>query len=256
MLFSAGLLECKKYYSNTRRDRPFRYLKIEITRSPLDVELLDRLELEAKKLSLQVTKRFANKSNAIRDENKIYRNSLAGLLAEWSWQKAINYLTKKETLTQTDFTVAQEQIDLVSDTGLKIEIRSSFPRKGIKFALCNPDYEFDVIGPYVNSYKPSEIQKDYYLRTLYPVDESHLISSIKSRTLNIYLTGGATSEMFSDPKVYVLKSMRANNESYKKNSEPESRYKAIPFSKALDTFEIAQLFGYTHKTPWVSFEAV
>ena len=31
-------------------------------------------------------------------------------------------------------------------------------------------YQFDVIGPYVNDYKPGEINKDFFVRTLYPYD--------------------------------------------------------------------------------------
>ena len=66
------------------------------------------------------------------------------------------------------FDDASRQIDLkVISNNKKIEVRSSFPRNGIEFAICHPSYEFDVIGPYSNNYKPGEIQKDYYVRTLF-----------------------------------------------------------------------------------------
>ncbi len=67
----------------------------------------------------------------------------------------------------TKFKEAKNQIDiLLPDTNKKVEVRSSFPRNGLKFALCHPRYQFDVISSYVNDYKPSEIQKDFYVRTL------------------------------------------------------------------------------------------
>ena len=60
----------------------------------------------------------------------------------------------------------------IISNGKKIEVRSSFPRNGCEFALCNPKYQFDILGPYHNAYKPAEVSKDYFLRTFFAATES------------------------------------------------------------------------------------
>ena len=176
------------------------------------------------------------------------------MLSESAWRLAVNGLTKKETLLSTKFTQSYNQIDLVTSDNKTIEVRSSFPRKGLAFALCNPTYEFDVIGPYVNDYKPGEISKDIYVRTLFPFEESELIERIRGKGIQMYLTGGATNKMFSNSSLFIEKSMTAMEDSALNQAGPTSKYKVIPFSKALDTFQIAEILGYQHREAWSYFE--
>jgi len=209
---------------------------------------------QAETLASQVTKNSANNASFVRPQERLVRNALAGLLSERAWRLAVNGLTKKETLSSTNFTHTYEQIDLVTDDNKTLEVRSSFPRKGLTFALCNPTYEFDVIGPYINDYKPGEISKDLYVRTLFPFEESELHERIRGEGIQMFLTGGATHEMFSDSSIFIEKSMTSMEKILLNQVGPASKYRVIPFSKALDTFQIAEILGYQHREAWSSFE--
>ena len=56
-----------------------------------------------------------------------------------------------------------------------------------------------MIGPYSNNYKPGEIQKDYYVRTLFHLyNPTDIISMISADSFKVYLTGGATWDMMID----------------------------------------------------------
>lgn len=210
---------------------------------------------QAEDLAHQVTKKSANDSSVTRSRERLIRNALAGLLSEYAWRLAINGLIKKETLFSTKFNHTYDQIDLVTNEKKTIEVRSSFPRKGIAFALCHPTYEFDVIGPYINDYKPSETSKDFYVRTLFPFDESELTTRAKGKGIQMFLTGGATNEMFMDSKKFSEKSMTAMEDVILNKTGPATSYKVIPFSRALDTFEVAELLGYQHREAWSFFES-
>ena len=70
----------------------------------------------------------------------------------------------------------------------------------------------------------------------------------------MFLTGGATHEMFSDSSLSIEKSMTSMEDVLLNQVGPASKYKVIPFSKALDTFEIAEILGYQHREAWSSFE--
>lgn len=256
MRFTPGVLNCSDHYPNTNRVSRFRYIQVEVlpANNLQDENLLKGMLNQAATLASQVTKNSANDASFVRSQERLIRNALAGLLSERAWCLAVNGLTKKETLSSTNFTHTYEQIDLVTDDKKTIEVRSSFPRKGLAFALCNPTYEFDVIGPYVNDYKPGEIAKDYYVRTLFPFEESELLERIRGKGIQMFLTGGATHEMFSDSSFFIEKTMTSMEDVLLNQVGPASRYRVIPFSKALDTFEIAEILGYQHKEAWSSFE--
>lgn len=223
--------------------------------SKADKELIKKLLDQASALANQVAKNSANDASYVRLEERLIRNALAGLLSERAWCLAVNKLTKKETLFPTPFVSSYDQIDLVSDEGKTIEVRSSFPRRGLVFALCNPEYEFDVIGPYTNDYKSYEVSKDIYVRTLFPFDETELLNKLEEDGIQMYLTGGATKEMFENPAKFSQKSMTAMGDISLDRIRTTSNYKVIPFSKALDTFEIVELLGYTHTKAWSYFDA-
>ena len=256
MRFTPGVLNCSDHYPTSNRVSSFRYIQVDLLPSTniKDENLMKHMFAQAESLASQVNKNSANDASFIRSQERLMRNALAGLLSERAWRLAVNGLTKEDTLLSTKFTQSYNQIDLVTSDNKTIEVRSSFPRKGLAFALCNPTYEFDVIGPYVNDYKPGEISKDIYVRTLFPFEESELIERIRGKGIQMYLTGGATNKMFSNSSLFIEKSMAAMEDSALNQAGPTSKYKVIPFSKALDTFQIAEILGYQHREAWSYFE--
>src|SRR5690606_2371300 len=113
------------------------------------------------------------------------------VLAEEGWKQFINsYFNKIAHSTQ--FTSAAHQIDIMLENGELAEVRSSFPRNGVKFALCSYRYNFKNIGPYSNSVKPGEIQKHFYLGVLFNT-KKHLL--LDSKEVVFTLVGGSTWQM-------------------------------------------------------------
>lgn len=257
MKFTPGVLNCSDHYQTTKRLSRFRYIQVDLVcaTNSEDQKLLVGMLAQAKELARQVTKKSANDASHVRSQERLIRNALAGLLSECAWRLAINGLTKAETLLSTKFNCTYDQIDLVTRDNKTIEVRSSFPRKGLVFALCNPTFEFDVIGPYINDYKPSEVSKDIYVRTLFPFDESELIERALGKGIQMFLTGGATNEMFMNPRMFSEKSMTAMEYTLLNQNGPVSTYKVIPFSRALDTYQVAEILGYQHREAWSYFES-
>lgn len=245
-------IKCVDHYLKTKRTAPFRVAEIQLNCGSeiADRNLVSSLLEKSEALVKQINRGAANDSLFLRSRERLLRNLLAGLLSEVAWKFAINYLTSSETLRSTEYEGSENQIDLISDTGLTIEVRSSFPRNGINFALCHPNYEFDVLGPYSNSYKPGETQKDFYVRTLFPFNESELLQRMSGGVLSIHLTGGATKQMFQNSDLFITKSLTPTEWTIKETSGRETSYRVIPFSRALDTFEIAKLLGDVQSKFW------
>jgi hypothetical protein len=61
--------------------------------------------------------------------------------------------------------------------------------------------------------------------------------------------------MFMDPKTFIEKSMTAMEDVILNQTGPASTYKVIPFSRALDTCEVAETLGYQHREAWSYFES-
>jgi len=123
-----------------------------------------------------------------------------------------------------------------------IEVRSSFPRASIPFVLCHSKYQFDVIGPYKNNYKPDEIQKDFYVRTLFRMDSPlDLLTKIKQDDFVVNLTGGATWSMMVNNSIAKEKNFIPDDEFIAERTEIASTYRVVPFSNSLDTLEILNL---------------
>jgi hypothetical protein len=123
-------------------------------------------------------------------------------------------------------------------TNKKIEVRSSFPRNGVDFAIFNRTYQFDVLGPYSNTVKPGEIQKDYYVRALYPFDSKDFFSLFNT-SIDVYLTGGATWDMMLDPRFSKNKDLLPEDEIV--DNARKSTYRVVPLSLALDTLSVADM---------------
>lgn len=148
--------------------------------------------------------------------------------------------SEENVVSETEFDDASRQIDIkVISNNKKIEVRSSFPRNGIEFAICHPSYEFDVIGPYSNNYKPGEIQKDYYVRTLFHLyNPTDIISMISADSFKVYLTGGATWDMMIDNDYSKNKTLLPD---FGLGVIQKASYRVVPFSKSKDTREIKRV---------------
>lgn len=206
------------------------------------LRLFQQIVREGEVLANKVIPTAANNLET-RDRERIRHNCIAGMFAEYCWKDYLNKKYGNNFVANTQFQGASNQIDLITERrNLKIEVRSSFVRNGIKFALFHPKYHFDVLGPYskhVNEKEYPEPQKDFYVRTLFSMTPTDYFDLLLDRKFKIYLTGGATWDMMKD-----------NSKSYDKELIPEdeikvtkekNRYRVVPLPKALDTKKIAEM---------------
>ena len=236
------IIKCQEYSSYSKRTKDFLLEKyvFNYKNSDFDKNLLDNIIKQGKELSEKVNQGAASNSVSLRSRNTVKNNAIAGLLAEFVWKDFLSNNNIK--VEETEFKSASNQIDLrINANNKTIEVRSSFPRNGIKFAICHSKYQFDIIGPYSNSYKPNEIQKNYYTRVLFPFQNSLLLEKLKSENFEVYLTGGATWEMMCNDKVAINKSFIPEDELNIERISTKTNYRVIPFSNALDTYEIMRV---------------
>lgn len=239
MNFRSHTLICKDVEPKTCRLTPFVYVQYDFNYSlPEDKKLIDSLIVEAKRLTKQVFPGAANESDFYRTPQRIFANCIAGVFSEYCWKHFLNF--ESESVRSTKFVSANNQIDLeVIRNGKKIEVRSSFPRNGLEFAICNPTYEFDILGPYSNSYKSGEVTKDYFVRTLFVMKKpTDIIRAVTSDKFILYLTGGATHKMMFDNRYSIEKDLLP--EDYL-SREQVSVYRVVPFHNALDCAQIYKL---------------
>lgn len=239
MKFWHETIDCCKLYKNSCRVQPFIVIAYEFNYFlNEDKVLVDKLLSDAVALSNKVYSAAANDSVTQRSHDRVYANCIAGVISEYCWKHFLNF--KSEIVQSTPFESANNQIDLeIISNKKKIEVRSSFPRNGLEFAICHPNKEFDIIGPYSNIYKPGEILKDYFIRTLFPMfTPTDIIDKVKSNSFILYLTGGATKKMMFDNKISINKTFIPEDNLL---IQTKSVYRVVPFHKALDSAEIYKL---------------
>lgn len=236
MRFKTFYLDCKKEFAKTCRLKPFAIAEYVMDYSvPEDKTLIEQLLNEAEVLANKVFPGAANDSAHERTRERILANCIAGVVSEFCWKHFLNY--QHEYVRSTPFESASNQIDLeVISNQKKIEVRSSFPRNGVAFAVCHPIKEFDILGPYSNNYKPGEVHKDYFIRTLFPMQKpTDIFSLIKSGSFSLYLTGGATYEMMFDNRFSKEKDFIPEDNF---TIQTRTKYRVVPFHNALDCGEI------------------
>jgi hypothetical protein len=239
---------CSEYYKDTKRLKPFRVVKCQFfyQSDEADKRLIDELIAKGTVLAEKVNPKAANKATKDREYIRILNNCVAGLVAEYLWQR---YLNRKENIVvETTFSGAKTQVDLqIISNGKKVEVRSSFPYAQIHYVLCHGEKEFDVLGPYANSYKAGEIEKDFYVRTLFRVRKiasgarESFIERLKGDTYEAYLTGGASFEMMLDDAIAKNKDLVPEDSISITDSSDRTAYRVVPFSKALDTPEMYEV---------------
>lgn len=151
----------------------------------------DEILHRAVELANAVNPGAANDSEARRDTERIRQDALAGMIAEQSWLSYINHAFGK-VARSTPFEQANGQIDILLNNGMRLEVRSSFVKNGIKFGVCHEQHNFNVVGAYSNLYKPGEVQKSYYLLVLFETAKNRILTN---NEIKFGLVAGATSEM-------------------------------------------------------------
>ncbi|KLT68717.1 hypothetical protein [Flavobacterium sp. ABG] len=256
MKLERTIIECKDYDRATKRKTPFHIAKYTFNyqSDAADKALLDKIIAEGTVLANKVNPGAANNGSQKREYEKILNNCIAGILSEYLWKHFLNSKSDTPVVRETKYEGASTQIDLeVIANNKKIEVRSSFPRNGIVFSLCSSTDEFDVIGMYSNSYKPAEIQKNYYVRALFhlalerywqkdantriPIVEKLLVK-MKTDGFEAFLTGGATWEMMINDNIGKAKNFIPHDEKSIGRLNTATSYRVVPFSKALDTKKI------------------
>ena len=233
-------IDCAQNYPNSLRQKVFRAVRYVLNyQDPTDRALLDELIEKAESMSLNVCKGKANDSLSDRSRVTVRSNCYAGVISEYFWKALINS-GGKTYVKETDFVSASNQIDLeIVSNRKKIEVRSSFPRNGCEFAICNPKYQFDILGPYNNAYKPEEISKDYFLRTFFVMRfPSEILMKVRSSDFIIDLVGGATWDMMWNPAISKYKTLTPE---FDYGIEVATSYRVVPMCYALDTVEIVNL---------------
>ncbi len=229
-------IDCSKKYADSCRTTPFQVVAYKLNYSLEDKELIDSLLQKAEDLANKVHPGAANDSEHQRSHECILANCIAGVVSEYFWKLYLN--SEGQVVSETEFDDAAKQIDLkVISNNKKIEVRSSFPRNGIEFAICHKIFQFDILGPYSNNYKPGEIQKDYYVRTLFHLgNPTDIIKEIKKDGFGIYLTGGSTWGMMVNDKYSKNKNLIPD---YGFDSNmAKTAYRVVPYSNAADTIQI------------------
>lgn len=239
MKYWHDVIICKNEFSHTKRESPFIIIGYQFDYTePSDKALLDGILESSYTLSKNVNLGAANNSTTKRTKERLLANCIAGLTSEYCWKHFLNF--RDRYVKTTSFESAANQIDLeIISNHKRIEVRSSFPRNGLAFAICHPEKEFDILGPYSNSYKPGEIFKDYYVRTLFHLETPlKIIEKIRSKDFIVYLTGGATHEMMFNPDLSKNKDL-IPEDSF--GVQERTTYRVVPYHNALDCREIYKM---------------
>jgi len=235
-------LDCRTVFNKTLRSEPFYVViyRLFYYSNSRDKALVDDFINKASALKENVNGNAANGTKYDRGEETLLSDCLMGIMSEYFWKYYLN--AHKYLVKPTPFHGAIGQIDLELVSSHKtIEVRSSCVKNGHQFAICHPEYQFDILGPYHNpNYKPEdEVQKDFYVRTLFEGNNQYLANAVKRDGFCVFLVGGATKKMMSSEDFIIRKDLLADGEVPLMGNY--SQYLSIPFSKALDTRQIQQL---------------
>ena len=167
---------------------------------------------------------------------------MGGLLAEYGWLKYIK--THYGNIASfTEFNQANGQIDIRLENGETIEIRSSFPRNGVKFAVCHDRYNFKNICTYSNLYKPSEQAKSFFGSVLFETRKDNMLFADK---IVFFLIGGSTKEMMLNDQLSYTNNLIAEDDI----TQQKTKYKVIKLKNALD------MEGFDHFMTDLGYEVI
>lgn len=227
MSFYYENINCQNPASKANIFRTYKVVKAVLNKTD---SVLQNLQAEAWNLAMQVNPRRANNATTTRDKERLILDALGGIIAEKAWIYYINRIYGEGVAKVAPFVEADGQIDILLSNGKYIEVRSSFPRNGVKFAICNARYNFKNICKYDNLYKPSEVDKDFFAAVLFETTKEQLLDKTVDTVL--YLIGGSTKQMMLDETLSFDDALIAENELSK--SKTKTNYRVIYLKDALD----------------------
>ena len=235
MFLAPATIHCQQPANMAYSNRSFTIVQCTLHRGSDEyVSIREKSELLARKVSSGA----ANNAQMARDIDRRRIDSFGGMCAETGWEKLINKYFPN-IASPTPFQHASVQIDIALSQGHRIEVRSSFPRKGVKFALCNTRANFKNIGPYSNSIKPGEVQKNLYLAVLFDTQKKDLLSA---DVIRFSLVGGSTWDMMVNKGVNVGLTPWDDD-----SFAVQSTYRVVYLNNALDapqTLRAIEQLGY------------
>lgn len=155
-----------------------------------------------------------------RKSEKKYIDALSGVIAEFATSKFFNdFLNDNWSAYRPIVTTTLNQVDIslnYKEIPYKVEVRSSFVRNGIEFALYALNYQgrthFDVLGTYKQEVHKSNFEsvKDLFMRVLFDIksessdnfkddksfytDRKYFISKYIDRDEPFYIVGGMSGD--------------------------------------------------------------
>ena len=182
----------------------------------------------------------AANTNITRDGITKENDAYAGILAEFAVTKLLNTIVSNSAYRPNTVS-SQNQIDILwnyKNVKYSIEVRSSFVRNGIPFALYAFNYQnnstyFDIIGPYKQGYKPEyDSQKDVYARVLF----NGAKFNVKNRFINnnepFYIIGFIDGNKLKNLDFH--KTLKEENATFSKSGSVVGDYFVAPINKIID----------------------
>ncbi|ALV00814.1 hypothetical protein C3H71_08575 [Campylobacter jejuni] len=223
MRFNYEIINCQKPNNTMNIKRTYKVIRC-IFKNKTDEA--SKYYQQAWDLAKQVNPLKANDSTSQRDKERLILDALGGILAEYGW---FYYIKRNfgDIVNFTEFKSSIGQIDLLLNNGKTLEVRSSFPRNGIKFAICNAKYNFKNICKYDNLYKPNEMDKDFFACVLFETTKNQMV---KADEIIFYLIGGSTRKMMLDNTISYTDNLTAEDDLI----QQKTNYKVIRLYNALD----------------------
>lgn len=190
-------------------------------------------------LAEKVNRGAANDSETPRQDERRLLDAFGGILAEEGWLQLFQKYYGP-IASPTPFVSANGQIDIRLAGGQSLEVRSSFPKNGVKFAIGHDAHNFNIIGNYQNFYKPGEVPKDFYSTVLFDTKKPDLL---QADTINFTLIGGATADMMRDAG--QVRNLVAEGDL----TNTPTEYKTLAIKHGLDMRDFAatmKTWGYQH----------
>ena len=198
------------------------------------------------------TNSLSANTGLIRSPEKKYIDSLSGIMAEFATTKFFNdFLNENWSAIRPIFESSKNQIDIAlnyKEEIYNVEVRSSFVKNGINFALYATNNQgktyFDVLGTYKqNSYKSNfESVKDLFIRVLFDISDENFEQFYKKRHVFIdkyinkdepfYVIGGMSGKSIIK-KGYKKTLVKKDLSSYSSNIK-EGEYNVAEISNIYD----------------------
>lgn len=186
-----------------------------------------RLLAEAARLAGLVSPRLANMDSMRRNGRLLFLDSLAGVLSRSAWTCYINRVYGAGAALLEHPGGAEKRFDIVLNGKWTIRIKSSFPRNGVKFALCHALHNFRAIHAYSSARRPLEAEADFSAAALFSTPKKSLDSADDAA---LYLVGGATRAMMSDERIAFCDNLAAGEN----RLEGKTKYKVVRLADSLD----------------------